>query len=110
MDTRNPLKLSGILTRESDWSEQKWDNGRAERALQALGPGIYKIYKLAAPDFGVWQPGQWGTETTKIMPNLLQNTKLSERCPVLLCLALMYDVFSILNIPWDLTIQESFHS
>ena len=42
--TWNPLKLSGILTRESDWSEQKWDNGGA---LGAPGPGIYKIYKLA---------------------------------------------------------------
>ena len=69
--TWNPLKLSGILTRESDWSEQKWDNGGA---LGAPGPGIYKIYKLAVPD-SVWLSGQWGVETTRIMANLLQNTK-----------------------------------
>ena len=33
---------------------------REHEGAEGWGPGIYKIYKLAAPDSGVWQPGQWG--------------------------------------------------
>ena len=52
------------------------------------GPGIYKIYKLAAPDSGVWQPGQWGQKQQ-------DEPQFTSEYKALLPATLMNDVYSV---------------